>query len=235
MPDHVHNVLSVVGHPDEIARFVAAARGKYPDNPDGQGRESEFCFHSLVPLPAEYSTNPYGDGSRRSGWNLEVETWGVKWGEYNAKPVVLRPWCVTYRFRTPWDGCHKMIGKAAPKWPALTFLLAWSGEGPCRGEAVFRGTERRVHAPRYTDEAWPSRTMTDDSDDDAIHDADDKFGEEFIRYQPLAVACEVARLRGMDFTDAPSEILADWLEENGCEELAAELRGYIAEATCLAH
>lgn len=79
MPNHITNLLTVIGDPDEVARFVKAARGRPPKTGDDEDSSTNadlglkkrpiepFCFHSLVPLPEAYSRNRYGDSAADSG------------------------------------------------------------------------------------------------------------------------------------------------------------------------
>ncbi|MDE2095660.1 MAG: hypothetical protein KGL39_00255 [Patescibacteria group bacterium] len=130
----IRNYLSVVGDVQEVERFQEAAWGRMPLNPSSIGLlppEQSLCFHSLVPLPSEYSTVPYKDGSENSGNNMEIKTWGVEWGALNLDiPIRAFPNVLTYKFDTAWNPPIVFLNKAAQKWPKLRFFLSWGGEGP---------------------------------------------------------------------------------------------------------
>lgn len=226
MPNHVEQVLSVFGPKEEVRRFVAAVRGKRPLTGDapGSGNYSEkrhvewFCFHALVPLPKRYSEVPYGDQTPRNGYDLEVETWGVKWGAYDEHKPVVESRLATFKFTTAWDACHVLMSKAAPQWPKLRFYLSWGGEGPCRGRAFFQCTTLHIEKEKYRKEDYPS-----DEDYEADEEAASKAYQAAQRLRMTEHAAwvgkDIAAGAGLDFRkdDAP---LADWLVDNGYPKLA---------------
>ena len=188
MPNHVTNKLTVTGPAERVRAFVDAARGCHPpsgDEPDSPNYPRELgpfpmwlSFDAIVPLPDEYSLVPYGILRGRSGYDIEVETWGIKWGAYDQTPPVLEDGRATYRFQTAWSPPRVWLRKASEGWPELRFILSYGGEGPVRGRMVAAaGTfeddrdddYKRVIMPEYdssldedSDEAYQQRQRVDD-------------------------------------------------------------------------
>lgn len=261
MPNHVDNTLSVVGDPETVARFVAAARGKKPrtgdPKPEGNSygnyispeewaaRPDElFEFHSLVPLPAAYSQVPYSTSSDRqpSGYNMEHETWGVKWGAYHRgedwTPPVIDPGHVTYEFRTAWSPPSEVfLPKVAAKWPGLTFFLSYGGEGPCRGRYLWSGGGEAWAAPEDY-KSFRSEYPHGENEDyeppypSAEHDAWVSAGNAVTharqRSHMLWVGHWVARRAGYPFGEFDGPVFADLLDELGHAELARSARSHPA-------
>ena len=242
MPNNIDNIISVLGSPDDVSAFVATARGQHPKTGDA-GRFAEedngvrpvkaFNFHSLVPLPPEYSTRPYGDGSAGCGFDLECETWGVKWGSYTHKEPDRDPGLATYAFGTAWDAPYKVfLPKVAERFPALTFLLSWGGEGPTRGRMTFQGEKRTGRKDEYRDGDYPkySDDMTADQER-AWSAAYEAVTNVYLASHPLWVGLMIARRAGQNFKPAGvAPVLADWLQENGYDTLAATVRALDAGA-----
>ncbi len=237
MPNHVDNVLSVIGDPDAVAEFVAKARGKPPrpgDPPDSVNHttqeqwdaapEQPLCFHALVPLPAEYSERPYDP----FGYDAERAAWGVKWGPYHGGdawiPPVADPGIVTYEFQTAWGPPVTLLETVAENWPGLSLLLSYAGEGPVRGRFLYAGgvdvwgvaddypTLQAEYPPRPGDE--------DDDPGDAYYEACAVVDQRYTRTHTLWAALYVARRGGRAFPADAFPVLSDWLRERGCERLA---------------
>lgn len=225
MPNHVRNYLTIHGPVAEVACFVAAARGRHPKPGDmtaeeyGKAKEEPFCFHSLVPLPSEYTQYPYGDSSERSGFNLEVEAWGIKWGAYRQQAPVTDPSLVTYAFTTPWKPPTSFLGKVTPKWPALLFLLSWGGGGPTRGRATFRrGNEVDISDEPYRREDYPQEE--DFASDNEYWRHYEEAEHRFLTGHSRWVLSVAAIGAGKDFPPPDGsgiDPLADWATEQGYE------------------
>lgn len=147
MPNHVRNKLTVLGEMDRVALFVERANGSHPPSGDEPGdlnhhdepaTVSPLCFHQIVPLPKEYGKVAYGDDNPRSGWNLERETWGTKWGSYSVDGPVIGSRGATYTFQTAWCCPRKWLAGAASFWDDLVFVCSYGGDGPVRGQVVYR-------------------------------------------------------------------------------------------------
>src|SRR5262245_59929551 len=134
MANQIRNTLTVVGEEEELNRFIAAARGRPPRSADSEDDESNkdepkeeaLCFHSLVPLPESYGEVPYGltQGFATCGFDLEVETWGVKWGAYDQKgPFQTKEGDEVYSFTTAWSPPTKFLENVAKQWTRLEFFL----------------------------------------------------------------------------------------------------------------
>lgn len=245
MPNYIDNLLTLIGPTDDVTAFIAAAHGRHPPSGDtkgvnteiGKGEGSPFNFHSLVPLPDEYSKVPYGTETRTAnGYDMECATWGIKWGAFSAnnqklaKPI-RDPSAATYTFRTAWDGPHKVfMPKVSKRFPSLLFLLSWGGEGPTRGRAAFstggkRGGEephRKEDYPKWVDEEGyeiPERL--------AMYNA-----VQNARLTSHALWCgfTIAHRAAHPFDPStPPSILADWIQEEGYDNLAAQVRATPAD------
>lgn len=194
----------------------------------GQGKKrspESFCFHSLVPLPPQYSQRAYGDGRPGNGFDLECETWGVKWGAYDQKKPVLENGLATYRFTTAWSAPTKFVGKVYPQWPALYFWLSWGGEGPTRGRATFGANDpipAVIQDEKYRKEDYPREEDFDD--DEEAHRAYKAVEQLRMTEHPFWVARQIAVRSGMEFAEGACEPLYDWILERGLDKLAASMR-----------
>lgn len=249
MANTIDNLLSVIGEPAAVAAFVLTARGRHPRNGDageptasGQGRYASkpegpvnaFNFHTLVPLPADYSINPYGDGSERSGFKLEVETWGIKWGSYAHGEPVTDPGAATYSFQTAWDGPHEVfMPKVSLRFPDLLFLLSWGGEGPTRGRALFAGGLKTGGLDGYRDEDYRDHIPAEEKEDEpGAWDAHQAVQNARLIGHPLWLALTLTRWLGTPFDSAtPALVLADWLQDRGLNNHASLVRGTDPEAS----
>lgn len=235
MPNHVDNKLSVLGPPKSVSAFVATARGRRPKSGDkdgenatvGDGPEVPLNFHSLVPLPEEYGTNPYGDMSARSGINLEREAWGIKWGAYrDQREPECEPGLATYAFRTAWNGPHIIfMPKVAKRFPGLLFLLSWGGEGPTRGRALFTGRRTIGGEEKDRNEVYPVWCDDDGNELPGGYEKYKAVQNARLATHLLWVGWIIAHRAGRTFEPVGcAPVLADWLQENGWKKLAATVR-----------
>lgn len=194
MPNHVRQRLTVVGSKDDVAAFVATARGARPttgdkpDSPNGTYKMvlEPLCFHMFAPLPDEFSMHPYGD--RRSiGYNLENDGWGVKWGAYNwedGMPRISEDGTeATYEFTCAWGPPVKALTRASLRYPVLTFYLSWGGEGPCRGRHAFaRGGVTHEQCDDYRRDIAPDMPSEEEyeADEDAASKKSDEAEAKYI-------------------------------------------------------
>lgn len=230
MPNHVDNTVTVLGTEEDVAEFIRCARGVHPPTGDKEEANSDvarpkqsFSFHALVPLPAEYSTvsySPnYANRNGANGYDMEYQTWGIKWGAYDHREPTVDPGVATYRFQTAWSAPHAVfLPKVAQRFKRLTFLLSWGGEGPTRGRAVFYKNTKIGGGDEYKAEDYP---LGEDTDWDAYQAVQN------IRQttHDLWVGWTVARLAGRTFdVNVHPGILADWLDEAGLAQLAAAVR-----------
>lgn len=142
------------------------------------GDEDEFEFAALVPLPPEYSQVPYGSqmpAGQRSGYDMERDTWGVKWGAYDARPAEVNETLphgrssITYDFNTAWSPPITFLEKVAQSWPLLRFYLSWGGEGPTRGRALFANGDSEDLC-ESADEHGNAPDQNEGEDDGAFHE-----------------------------------------------------------------
>lgn len=172
MPNHIRNKLSVIGPAGLVEAFVATARARRPRpgdlpgsmNYDEQERKIEdFCFHALIPLPPEYSTTPYSrPEGQRCGYDMEVATWGVKWGAYEQGPPVVTPGRAVYSFTTAWRSPDQFFAKVSAKFPDLLVAVSYGGEGPTRGRyAYLAGEELENRYDEYHDADYPEHPGDD--------------------------------------------------------------------------
>jgi len=143
MPNFVHITLSVMGKDQRLGEFTRQAKGTrkptgdLPAFPDGRENpnyelhpaSSVFEFDRLIPLPESYSQFPYSD----HGFDLEKQTWGIKWGAFGLSPPKFEEGCATYRFTCAWEAPCVFLQKVSRKWPDLWFVGSYGGEGPVRG------------------------------------------------------------------------------------------------------
>ena len=158
MPNHVCQKLTVLGPADEVSDYLEKSREARPrtgDKPkyDAQGiqinpnyreQESEapaFGFHGVVPLPEYYSQVPYSNHDGIGGYEIERNTWGVKWGPYNIdeSDIRLAPGRADLVFTTAWNLPYTYYKRASERYPNLTFVVSYNGEGLVFGCAVFHG------------------------------------------------------------------------------------------------
>lgn len=156
MPNHVRNALTVVGPARDVATFVLRSQVAKPPTGDPPGSWNysaeeradrvPFDLQGVVPLPALYSQVPYDNGRQGpSGYDMEVDTWGVKWGAYSIDPatdIQLTEHRATYRFTTAWNPPDTYYAQASLAFPHCTFFVSWGGEGPSLGRAVYRRGEQ---------------------------------------------------------------------------------------------
>ena len=145
MPNYIDINLSVMGKDQDLGAFTRQAKGTrkptgdLPTFPDGRENlnydcaanppHSVFEFDRLIPLPESYSQFPYSS----HGYNLEVQTWGIKWGAFRHKPPKFEEGCATYWFRCAWEAPRVFLEKVSERWPDLWFVVSYGGEGPVCG------------------------------------------------------------------------------------------------------
>lgn len=174
MPNWCNNKITVVGTPDDISGFVAAARGmpvKYApqpwDNEEKEREPVEFSFHALVPLPE----SAIGSDYTKTGYDAEHQTWGIKWG---ACDIVAGPHSdrvARYAFDTAWSPGQKFWEKVVAKWPRLIFMLSYWEEYPSRGRWL--GVDGQMHY--LIDEQAGSETGPQQPDFDSDEAEEDWF------------------------------------------------------------
>ena len=190
MPNHCSNVLTVVGNRDMVSAFVDKVHGPGPKyTPQFEGdkldepKVSVFSFHQLVPIPDDVQKNPYGDGGARSGFNVERELWGVKWGAYDEELVRHEDNYAEYRFTTAWSPPEVFLLKASQLFPTLTFYVSYSEESPSRGRFIIKNGELMLEVhdsypfdgyPEY-DESRSSEEGYDDEHYEKCHQVDEKY------------------------------------------------------------
>ena len=171
MPNHIDNVLTIVGPDDAVRAFVDKAHGCRPNSPPSQydlhdwgrrhpgepypemGEPCRLEFHRIVPLPDDYATREYSN----YGYQAECRTWGVKWGAYKVEGPALSPGAAVYRFRTAWACPRTWLRKASVSWPGLTLVCSYGGEGPARGRCAYRAGEAlRDETDTYDEADYPS-------------------------------------------------------------------------------
>ncbi len=143
-----------MGKDQLLGEFTRQAKGQrkptgdLPTLPDGQKNPNYGCaenppssvfeFDRLIPLPESYSQFPYSS----HGYDLEAETWGIKWGAFNHAPPKFEEGCATYWFRCAWEAPRFFLEKVSLFWPDLWFVVSYGGEGPVRGRFA-------LHAGQY--------------------------------------------------------------------------------------
>lgn len=180
MPNHCRIRLSVVGEHNRLVEFKTAARGRHPNTGDelgscnhheGERPEEELCFHSLVPLPEEYSKAPYDDRSAKEagfaagGYEMERAAWGVKWGAYDQERPILDGNMLHYSFTCAWGTPHRLFEQVSKNWPDLTFAVSAGGEvdSPWR-EVWVNGVQSVIEHPIGDEPARPTQ-MTDEEEE----------------------------------------------------------------------
>jgi Ferredoxin-like domain in Api92-like protein len=178
MPNHVRNMLTIIGPARDVATFVLRSQTPTPrtgdrpgscnyDEPEDHPQSVPFDFHGVVPLPARYSAVPYSP----TGYEMQVRTWSVKWGPYHVNPATdihIGEHRATYTFTTAWCPPGRYYLAASAQFPQCTFYVSWGGEGPCVGRAIYRHGAC-VDADELDDNAFPG--APEDWDDDAAVDA----------------------------------------------------------------
>ena len=119
MPNWCRNDLEVRGPEAEVARFAAAARGRYawPGEGGTDGEEEVFCLNALYPTPEDVVAKGY----EPAGFDWEVANWGVKWGGWYSTVLESSPGRVHYRIDTPWGPPMEFFARVVADWPGLGF------------------------------------------------------------------------------------------------------------------
>jgi hypothetical protein len=174
MPNHVRNKLTIVGPARDIATFVLRSQTPRPRSgdrpssinftaPDEQPTTVPFHFHGVVPLPARYSTVPYDP----QGYDMEVATWGTKWGPYFLRPardIQITEHRATYTFATASVPPDNYYLTASAQFPQCTLYVSWGGEGPCAGRAVYQAGVC-LDVEEMDDDAFPEEPEDDDNEE----------------------------------------------------------------------
>lgn len=202
MPNHVKQRMTLVGPDDDIRAFVDLANAPAPKTGDEPGsfNYSEVAhmlilsFHAIVPLPPEYHTTPYStDGFSGGGYGMERDTWGVKWGAYDAQMPEFADGRVTYNFTCAWGPPVRFYQKASKRFPNLHFFVAYGGEGPCAGRLYLKNGEIIFEEhPVYDAGDYPSEDDYLDADgvldDERYFEAYEAAEERYIRSQDSWIA-----------------------------------------------
>jgi hypothetical protein len=203
--------MTVVGPDADVRAFVDKARAPHPlpgpdSNPhiakmEEKSRErmrekvEPLCFHTLVPLPDDYTTRPYDDGHGDDyGYRVEKAAWGVKWGAYEQKEPVVEDGRATYEFTCAWGVPDRFLVGASRLWPTLTFLVSWGGEGPTRGRLkAVAGVLLPVIDDRYEDTKHLYPVLPDGADaaaQQAWNEAYEAVEHEYVRSHDAWVAVD---------------------------------------------
>lgn len=199
MPNHVDHKLTVTGSAEDVAAFIATARGAAPLTGDRDGfnargklRVTPLSFHCIAPLPDSYSENPYSS----HGYDLEHAGWGVKWGPYETREPVVSPdgLSVTYEFQCAWGPPTVALERASRRYRTLRFWLSWGGEGPCRGRHAFVDGKTTVSLEDDWESIRPDCATEEemDADEDAACKKNDEAEHKYIRTHDEWVAASVS-------------------------------------------
>lgn len=163
MPNHVRNILTVIGPARDVANFVLLSSLPRPRTADLKGSPNyqdpactapTFDFHGVVPLPEAYSTMPYDDGRAYGCQEMEREVWGCKWGPYNHQPardVVIEEHKATFAFTIAWGTPRRYYAQASMRFPQCVFAVSYGGEGPCWGREIWQGGQKMLDLDGQTD------------------------------------------------------------------------------------
>ena len=150
MPNWCLNRVTVCGDEKEVARFVAAVKGK----------EEPFDFESILPMPKELKKVQMGsctiDGEHVSKWwrkggkDIKVPAatsmrwlkkygatnwydwarinWGTKWNVSDVELEEQDSECVVYRFETAWGPPQGIFETLCERFPKLS--IEWFYDEP---------------------------------------------------------------------------------------------------------
>lgn len=192
MPNHVENKLSVIGPVDDVGLYLSMSQTPTPktgDKPEynANGRQVNcnyddeplpdrvtFNFHGVVPLPEMFRQVPYSVHEGIGGYEMQVETWSVKWGPYRVQPIRIEPGKATIHFTTAWGPPRKYYVKASKAFPSCVFIVSYGGEGPCFGRIIYQdGQEAQI-----VDGNWRDVPPSDEENDD--YSAADAFVMQYM-------------------------------------------------------
>ena len=113
MPNWVHNSLTVLGKPQDIAAFkIKAEQDVTNDEP------SPLHFHNFVAAPNELRAQ----SEARKDW--ESDNWGCKWGAVRCEIHPSKADSeLTYAFDTAWNPPIKVLKIIGQTHPELLFIL----------------------------------------------------------------------------------------------------------------
>lgn len=166
MPNHVKQKVSLVGPKERLLRAKEFLRGMPPlappqnfgrsdmDSEERKREVQEFCFHSVIPLPVEYSMKDYSN----FGYAAEHSAWSVKWGPYDEdEPVWHGDEQLTYSFTCAWGTARKVYARLSELFPEITVCVSTAGEVDFPWREVYRGggltkeLRQEIEAPPYPD------------------------------------------------------------------------------------
>lgn len=76
MPNHIKNIVTFKGKPEDVAAVKAAIQGH---NEDREGKLNDIDFNTLIKQPEGLEEN--------GGWyDWRVDNWGTKWNAYDSEP-----------------------------------------------------------------------------------------------------------------------------------------------------
>jgi len=180
MPNHCWNTTEVFG-PDEDVQFFHERVA----NDLANLTEVEIC-DSLLPLSPSAIKTVKGMTSTvfaSNGYELAVELWGTKWGDYDTEGNPGK-----YTYTTAWGPMERAWATISLMFPSLTFLTTWHEEDfhygafvAHKGKLTERGGER-YESPRKAidpddEQAWNEAY---EKDREAIQDELAHFRAGFI-------------------------------------------------------
>lgn len=132
MSDMGENVLLITGNAGQRRRFQARADERFAplnerDPYNGEHDPSLLSFHRLHPIPKTVVERGYD--APGGGYDWQMEHWGVKWGEVNARKADAMketPDSLAYVFETAWKPPLPWLRKVSADYPALTFSLKFT-------------------------------------------------------------------------------------------------------------
>lgn len=127
--------------------------------------ENGFCFHALYPMPLAVQILPYGPGTLQraiaenegvaafckehgvniSGYDWEIQNWGVKWGDCCTSIVEEGEDYLQIYFETAWGAPHEFWKKVSADYPELIITMNYNEEArQFEGEAQYQAGEAFV-------------------------------------------------------------------------------------------
>jgi hypothetical protein len=128
MPDWCENTLEIVGHEEDLVRFIDFAKGisfssKNSTILPGQSVESQaISLNKFLPFP--YSDEEYD----KKGYDWCCKNWGTKWDLCDVSLNKHEPNRLEYSFQTAWSPPIPAITAMSQQFPSLSFWLKYSAE-----------------------------------------------------------------------------------------------------------
>lgn len=154
MPNHVTNVLTIVGDKEIVANMHEAIKNdKY-----GIGT---IDFNKVVPMPENIYRGDLGITERhkygKNNWyDWSVDNWGTKWNAYGYDGTDYGSYTFgTIKFLSAWAAPHIVIRKLSAMYPDLEITHEWANEdyGSDCGRIIYRGGEQYdKYYPEYTED-----------------------------------------------------------------------------------